>query len=429
MRLLSLVVLLIAVSLLVPWLAAQEAPTSQLPHISAYHLDPPQLQKAEALYRIRVARYIGYLLYTPFLLFLVLWSRGATRFRTIAESLSRFRAVQAFGVTALLLLTISVLTLPLDAHGHRVAVQYGLSVQSWGAWLWDVAKGFTVNLVIGWLLVWGFYALIRKFQRKWWLAAWLCAMPVAMMGVFIMPIIIDPIFNHYEPLAATHPALTRSIEEVVGRAGLTIPESRIFEMRASEKVTTYNAYVTGIGASKRIVVWDTTARDLPFDSTLYVFGHEMGHYVLHHIWKGGAFASVGLFFAFLILFHVYRYLLPRISERTGIRDAGDFASLPLVLLIAFVLSFFSEPIQSAFSRHLEHQADIYGLEAIHTVVPDPNTAAAMSFQKIGEAGLAIPDPSPLLVFWSYDHPTIASRVRFCLEYRPWEEGKPGKYFK
>jgi Zn-dependent protease with chaperone function len=109
--------------------------------------------------------------------------------------------------------------------------------------------------------------------RRWWLYGWLASVPVIIAGLH-RPVFIDPMFNHFEPLEAKQPRLLPEIEKVMQRGGLTIERSRMFEMQASDKVTTYNAYVTGIGASKRVVVWDNTSKDLTMPETLFVFGHE-----------------------------------------------------------------------------------------------------------------------------------------------------------
>lgn len=430
MPLLRLVLICVALFQPVPQLQAQSAAhASTEPTISSYRLDPPLLEKAQALHRIRVARFVTYLIYTPLLLFLILRLRAAARFRELAENVSRFRVVQSFAFTSLLLAVLGLLSFPLDAHGHSIALRYGLSVQGWTSWLWDACKSLLMNIAVASFLVWGFYALLHRHPRDWWFFAWLSAMPIAVFLVFVAPVIVDPVFNHYDPLAEKQPELTRAIRAVVQRGGLAIPESRMFEMHASEKVTTYNAYVTGIGATKRIVVWDTTARDLSTAETLFIFGHEMGHYVLHHIWKGLALLALGLFVGLWLTARICRRLLPRLSSRCGLRDSADLASLPLLLLIGFVLSFLSQPIQSAFSRHLEHQADVYGLEVTHGLVPNSSSAAAASFQKLGENSLSIPDPNRLLVFWTYSHPPIADRLRFALEYRPWDQGRVGQFFK
>jgi Zn-dependent protease with chaperone function len=250
---------------------------------------------------------------------------------------------------------------------------------------------------------------------------------VLVFVVFVTPVVLDPLFNRFEPLEKTRPDLVSAIEQVAQRGGLRIPPSRIFLMNASEKFTTYNAYVTGIAATKRVVVWDTTARDLTVPQVLFIFGHEMGHYVLDHVYKGMAVAAALMLAALAIGKFIADRALARWGVRWGIRGLGDWASLPLLMLVLAVLSFLGEPVASGFSRHLEHQADIYGLEVTHGIVPDSQENAARDFQLLGEKSLSYPYPNRLFVFWAYDHPPIAERVRFALHYNPWAEGEPTSY--
>jgi Zn-dependent protease with chaperone function len=188
-------------------------------------------------------------------------------------------------------------------------------------------------------------------------------------------------------------------------------------MHASDKVTTYNAYVTGFGATKRIVVWDTTARDLTLPQTLFIFGHEMGHYVLHHIYLGLAYSALLLFTGFWLTARLTGAALTRFGQRLQIRALGDWSSLPLLLLLASLLSFFGEPLASTFSRWEEHQADLYALTVTAPVTKDAGQVAAQAFQLLGQNSYSYPNPSPFLVFWSYSHPPIAQRIRFAISNR------------
>jgi STE24 endopeptidase len=403
-------------------------PTSQT-SVTEYRLEGPLLAKAEELYNIRTTRYLVGVAYPIVVLIVLLALRVGPRFRDWAERASRRRPLQALIFTPLLLLTLGVLMLPLDMQGQYIATKYGMSVQSWGSWFWDWTKGEFLNMVIGSLIVMGLYFAIRRSPRKWWVYGWAASLPVLLFMIFIAPVVIDPMFNHFEPLTERQPQLVQAIEKVVQRGALDIPQSRMFEMLASEKVTTYNAYVTGIGASKRVVVWDTTAKNLQTGETLFVFSHEMGHYVLHHIWKGFAFFAVTSIVGFWIGFLVFNFLLAWYGTRWGIREAGDWASLPALILVVLILSFVTEPVGAAFSRYLEHEADRYGLEMTHGLVPESSQMAASSFQKLGEKSYSYPHPNALLVFWDYDHPTITERVKFAVKYRPWDEGRATKYVK
>jgi Zn-dependent protease with chaperone function len=300
-------------------------------------------------------------------------------------------------------------------------------VQDWGSWFWDRAKMELVTLLLLVPLLWGFYALIGRSPARWWIYAWLAALPVLVFVVFVAPVVLDPLFSHFEPLEKTRPDLVSAIEQIAQRGGLEIPPSRIYAMNASEKFTTYNAYVTGIAATKRVVVWDTTARDLTVPQVLFIFGHEMGHYVLDHIYKGMALAAALMLAALGLAKVIADRVLARWGQRWGIRGLSDWASLPLLMLIFAVLSFLGEPVANGFSRHLEHQADIYGLEVTHGILPNEPETAAQDFQMLGEKSLSYPYPNRLLVLWAYDHPPIAERLRFALHYNPWAKGQPTKY--
>jgi len=397
--------------------------------ITEYQLTPDKLAKAAALYRTRTVLFVLGAVYGIGLLALVLSLKISARFRDFAERKSPRRFVQAAIFTPLLLLTMDVLSLPISMYGHHLSVDYGFSVQGWGSWFWDWAKGELIGTVIVTLVIWGLYTIVRRAPTRWWFYGWLAMIPVLLLLVFIQPVFIDPLFNTFDPLEAKQPQLVAAIEQVTHRGGLDIPRSKMFEMRASDKVTTYNAYVTGIGASKRVVVWDNTSRDMTIGETLFVFGHEQGHYVLDHIWKGLSLQIAG---SLLVLYIAYRSIggiIRRWGPRWGVRDQGDWASLPVLLLIVSIVSLLSQPIVAGCSRYFEHQADVYGLEVIHGLVPDSSQVAAHAFQKLGEKSLEYPTPNPLYVFWTYDHPAIADRLRFAAGYHPWEEGKEAQFVK
>jgi len=253
-------------------------------------------------------------------------------------------------------------------------------------------------------------------------------MAATVFGVFVTPIVIDPLFNHFEPLQQSNPALVNRLERVVARGGIAIPPDRMLLMKASEKVTGLNAYVTGIGASKRVVVWDTSIAKATPDEISFIFGHEMGHYVLNHIYKGLAFAAVGLLAMFFVGFHCVQWLLARFGAAWGIAGQNDWAAFVVVMLVLSALTFLSEPIANGFSRAQEHAADVYGQEAIHGIVADPKATAEHSFQVLGEESLVDPTPHPFVEFWTASHPSIADRAAFAAAYNPWLPGQKPKYF-
>ena len=379
--------------------------------VTEYSLPPDELAKARALYETRTVLYLFGMVFGIVVLWVLLRLRVAPAFRDLAERASRNTFMQALIFVPLLALLISIISLPIDIYEQHISRAYGLSVQGWASWAGDWCKAEAVSLAILVPVVFSLFRMIRRSPRRWWLYFWLLTLPFLVLLIFVTPVILDPLFNKFEPLEKTQPLLVSEIEKVAQRGGLSIPRDRIFEMEASEKVTTYNAYVTGIGATKRIVVWDNTSRDLTIPETLFVFGHEMGHYVLNHVYKGLAFFAAMMLAGFWLGRRIVLALLAKWGGAWHIRGVDDLAALPVLMLALALLNLVGEPIGNAFSRHIEHQADIYGLEVTHGLFPNNGEVAASAFQKLGEKSYDYPTPNPVLVFWSYSHPPISDRIR------------------
>jgi Zn-dependent protease with chaperone function len=326
-----------------------------------------------------------------------------------------------------ILLLLSVCHLPLAILGHHISLSYGQSIQGWGSWFIDWNKALLLDLISGTVVLSVLFALIRKSPR-WWLWLWVLSLPMQLLVVFVLPLVVDPMFNHFEPLAKTNPALVEQLERVVGRTGVSIPPARMFLMKASEKYTSSNAYVTGFGSSRRVVVWDNTLKNSPPDEILLVFGHELGHYVLHHIERGLAMGAVLSLFFLWIGSHLARFLVRRYGPRWHIASLEDWAATGVLMLVLSILSFIAEPIGNSISRAQEHQADVFGSEVVHGIVADPQKVNAQSFQRLGQESLEYPYPSRFVVFWTYTHPPIADREAFAASYDPWQPGGPPRYF-
>jgi STE24 endopeptidase len=394
-----------------------------------YSLPADKLAKAYALYRLDGSLYFITTLWAVLLLWMMLRTRFGARLRDWAEQLSRRRFMQAIVVMCLFVAALQAAQLPFDIYGHHIGLAYGLSVQHWGSWFVDWGKGLLLTCCFASLLGWILYAVIQRSPRRWWFYFWLALIPIVVFVIFISPVWIEPMFEKFEPLNDHHPELVAQIERVVDRAGMSIPPQHMFEMKASEKRTTLNAYVSGFGATKRVVVWDTTMQTMTTPETLFVFGHEMGHYVLHHIPKELTIDLVVLLVIFYLGYRLAKWMVVRYGTRWGIRDVADWASLPMLALILTVLAFLATPAFNAVSRHYEHQADLYGLEVVHGLVPHSPRVAAMAFQKLGEVSLDYPYVNGFWEFWAWNHPTIRDRVIFAQTYDPWAEGKSGEFVK
>jgi len=404
--------------------AAAPPPAGQ---VQGYTLTPGQEAQAIAYAHARHELYFLDVAYGLLLLVLMLQLRVAPAFRDWATTWtdSKFGQIVVFG--PLLLMTIDVLSLPTALWEHRVALQYQQSIQGWGSWLVDWIKSEGVEIAIAILLVWVLFAVIRKSPRKWWFWFWLAAVPLIILGAIVEPVIVEPLFFKFTPLANSEPRLAANIEQMTIRAGSPIPQSRIFEMNASTKLKELNAYVTGLSASKRVVVWDTTIRRMSGDEVLFVTGHEMGHYVLGHVRAGILFACVVLLFFLYLAYRLLHWMLVRWGETWAIRGPDDLASLPVLLLLLSVFGFLFTPISNVYSRHLEHQADQYGLEVIHGLIPDAPVVAAHAFQILGEVDLEEPNPSPAVKIWFYNHPPLDERMRFAQTYDPWSQGRAPEF--
>ncbi len=275
-----------------------------------YTLPPDKLAQAYALYRIDVSLYFIATLYIFLVLWLMLRLHYGARLRDFAERVSRFWLVRAAVVIALFFVTLEVLQLPFLAStattsAWTTACRCSNGVRGSETGRKDWGSAWSVAIILGWIL----YGMLRRSPQRWWFYFWLVTIPFLLFAIFIQPILIDPLFNKFEPLTEHHPELVDQIASVVHRAGMDIPPSRMYLMKASEKTNELNAYVTGFGSSKRVVVWDTTMSHMTIPQTMFVFGHEMGHYVLGHLVKGFVITVALLLFFFYFSYRIANWLM------------------------------------------------------------------------------------------------------------------------
>jgi len=404
-----------------PMYAQERAPANR--QVKGYTLPPYKYAKAVAYSHWQYGLHFLGVLWAAGTLLAILTLRLAPRLRTSAENASHRRLFQAAIFVPGFLLMVDIARLPLDLFGQALDRHYDQSIQGWGSWAWDWTKGELIEFAIAIFLGWILYAAIWRSPRRWWLHFWLASLPILVFLLFIQPMVIEPLFFQFEPLVATQTNLVDALEKVVARGGLSIPPERIYLMKASEKLNSLNAYVAGLGPSKRVVVWDTTVAKMTPAQIQFVFGHEMGHYVLGHIPKQIAFLAALLLAGLYTGYRVMDWALSRWGAQWEIRGVEDWASLPLLILIFTVFSFAAEPIVNGMSRYYEHQADIYGTEVTFGLIPPAAQTGSEAFQILGEVGLSEPNPNPLIEFWLYDHPSISERVAFVQSYDPWSRNE------
>ena len=350
---------------------------------------------------------------------LLLFSGASSRLRNLAYRIGRRWLPSVLLYAVLFTLTYALLTLPLVYYQSYVRQHaYGLSTQSFDKWLSDWLKGVAVSGVGLALVLWIPYLLLRHSPRRWWLYAGLAAAPIATFVLVVSPVWVDPLFNHFGRMQDR--ALEARILALAERAG--IPDSRVYQVQKSVDTKTVNAYVTGIGSSKRIVLWDTMLAKLNPDEIAFVMAHEMGHFVLHHtlaIILGATLLVTGSLY---LVHRVAGTLIARFGSRFGFDRLSDIASFPLLLLLGTLVSLATTPLVLAFSRHQEHEADRFALELTRN-----NHAAATTFVRLQQENLSVPRPGPIFKLWRGSHPSLGDRVDFANRYRPWDNGEPLRY--
>ena len=364
--------------------------------------------------------------FTPFydliIALVILFSGLAAAMRNVAHGVGSKLYVRVLVFLCLYTLVDFVLGFPLACYrGYALEHQYGLSTQTLSAWLVDQAKDAVVNVAVFGVvpILWlGWRAMVR-WRNHWWLPVALGTLPLIVAGTLLQPLVIDPLYNTFTPLRDQH--LKERILDLAARA--EIPGRHVYEVNKSAQTVKYNAYVSGFGPSQRIVLWDTMLQGMEEDEILFVMGHEMGHYRLNHIWKGIAAFSALSFVFFFLAARLAGWAVARFGPLWGIRDLGDVAAMPLLAATMTVLAVVAQPAINGFSRAIEHESDAFAIE-----VTRDNDAGARAYLKLGSQNRSNPEPVPFVKLFLYTHPPLIERIRFTLEYRPWEQGRPNRYF-
>jgi STE24 endopeptidase len=332
------------------------------------------------------------------LLILLLATGGSGTLRDLALHGASTNYSLALFFYVLMLTTISrILGFPLDYWGFRLEHRYRLSNQRTRSWLWDELKGLIIGLVFATIVVELLYLLIRHVDR-WWLAAWALFLGLFVLLAQLAPVVLFPIFYKFEPL--DNEELRKRLVILSERAGTRV--RGVYKWHLSEKSKKANAALTGLGATRRIILADTLLDQYSDDEIEAVLAHELGHHVHRHILKSilvqAGITLAGFYFASEVL----RYAVERANM---FNSMSDFANLPLLVLVATVLSFLLMPALNAYSRFNERQADRYCFHSVATVEP-----FISSMNKLAEQNLAEKTPSRWVEWLFHSHPAIAKRV-------------------
>jgi STE24 endopeptidase len=298
-------------------------------------------------------------------------------------------------------LIAKALSIPFDIFGFRLERQYHLSNQRIRSWIWDECKGWMVSLVLGTIMVELVYAIIRIAPERWWIIAWAVFVGLFLLMAQLAPVLLLPIFYKFEPLA--NEELGDRLTRLGERAGTRV--RGVYEWKLSEKTTNANAALTGMGATRRIILSDTLLQNYSGDEIEAILAHELGHHVRKHILKS-ILLQVGVtLLGFWLINVVLRFVIAK--EWFPVLDPRlyDFANLPLIVLVATVLGFVLMPALNAISRQHEREADLYAWENTPAIEP-----FITSMQKLADQNLAEREPNKFVEWLFHSHPSIGKRV-------------------
>lgn len=306
-------------------------------------------------------------------------------------------SLSVFMYVLLLLVISKALGIGLDYYGFRLERRFKLSTQRIRSWAVDEVKGFLVGLVMGTIVVEVLYFTLRQWPQHWWVLAWALFMGLFILLAQLAPVVLFPIFYKFEPL--DNEDLRRRLVILSERAGTRV--RGVYRWKLSEKSKKANAALTGLGATRRIILADTLLDNYTPEEIEAVLAHELGHHVHRHILKS-IFVQAGItFFGFWAANWVLHYSV----DQHMFEELSDFANLPLLALVSVVLSFLLMPALNAFSRFNERQADRYAFESIASVRP-----FISSMNKLAEQNLAERKPSKWVEFFFHSHPAISRRL-------------------
>jgi STE24 endopeptidase len=419
LKIVSLVLLILLVSVvLVHSLPAQDSPgqTSQMSTMAdtskgaSAQTELEKKERLEKAIKYEKAKNIHYFVdqgYTILFLVLFLFLGISAFLRSRIERITKKRFWVVAFYTLLFLILTFIVGFPSSYYSFSLEHKYELSNQTFFQWLGEGLKSLLVLAIIGLISVEGIYLALKKAPRTWWIYVSVVFIIFTVIMVNLAPVLIMPLFNKYTLLPEGE--LRDKLVNLSHKANVKIAD--IFTMDMSKQTKKVNAMFTGLGNTKRIVLGDNMTNEFTPDEIEVVIAHEMGHNLLHHIWKFIVLSSIMSGIGFFIIHLSGGKIINKFRNRLKIENLADVAGLPLLFLIFMIYGIITMPIGPAFSRHEERQADKFALVMTHN-----KEAFISAMDKLGYINLSDPSPSPIIEFLLYDHPPISKRIKFAEEY-------------
>jgi STE24 endopeptidase len=344
---------------------------------------------------------------TVVVLWLLLRLRLSMRMRDFAERITRFRPLQTAIYWLQFIVVLTVATFPLTIYeGYIREHKYGLSNQSFGQWMRDQAVMLGVGIVLGAIFIVPLFGLVRRLGKNWWV--WGAVASVVFIAFFalIAPVYIAPLFNKYTKLQ--DPSIKDPILSMARANG--IPATDVYEFDASRQSNRVSANVSGFAGTLRISLNDNLLKRCTLPEIATTMGHEMGHYVLNHIYKALVMNGVVIVIGFAFLSWGMSLALSRWGESWCVRDIGDIAVLPLAVIVLSTYFFLTTPINNTITRTMEFEADMYGLNAARQPDAEANVDLLLGeYRKM--------DPGPIEEFVFFDHPSGRTRITAAMRWK------------
>jgi STE24 endopeptidase len=392
--------LALVIALRTPWTVLATPAGGHVPVDPTAGLPADVLEQASALAAaLRPASLAALLLGLAVSAVLGLTPLGGRLVRAVAAPLGGGWVWQVLLGTAALVVVGRLVTLPLAVYGEVVRHRYGLSTRSWGLFLRDVAVSTAIDAALTAFGLLVLIALARRAPRWWWAWAGLAAAGLVVVGSFLYPVLIEPAFNRFAPLPAGQ--LRTDLLALAEENGTPVRDVLVSD--ASRRTTGLNAYVSGFGSTRRVVLYDTVLEQLPGDEIESIVAHELGHVAAGDVLTGTLMGALGAAAGVAALGWLLSWT--PLLRRAGADGPGDPRVVPLVLLLMALGTLLATPVQNLVSRHIEARADVHALD----LTRDPAAFTGMQ-RRLAATNLVQPDPPSAWQWFFGSHPTTAERV-------------------